>query len=102
MTFAHPLIVSAAARRGEKLARLVYEPLDAHYDTEHLVRARGTEREWRAHLDYLGSLQRRGRGVLAEHEHAGAPAGEEVPHHPDISLTPKPASGRRERTYDDD
>jgi hypothetical protein len=66
MAFASPLIVSAAAERAEKLARLVYELLDAHYDTEHLVCGNGTALDWDAHLDYLRDLQRLGREVLAE------------------------------------
>ena len=66
MAFAHPLIVSAAAERAEKLARLAYELLDAHCDTEVLVRGDPTEREWDAHLEYLRTLQRLGRQVLAE------------------------------------
>ncbi|HET6865104.1 MAG TPA: hypothetical protein VFH80_04240 [Solirubrobacteraceae bacterium] len=53
--------------RSERLARLVYELMDAHSDTECLVRGSATEHEWGAHLDYLRDLQRVGREVLAEH-----------------------------------
>jgi hypothetical protein len=44
---------------------LVYELLDAHDDTARLARAEGCEEAWDAHLDYLRSLQRVGREVLA-------------------------------------
>jgi hypothetical protein len=44
----------------------VYELLDAHCDTERLVRKRPTDLEWGAHLSYLRDLQRLGRQVLAE------------------------------------
>ena len=44
---------------------LVYELLDAHDDTTRLARADGSEDAWDAHLDYLRSLQRVGREVLA-------------------------------------
>jgi hypothetical protein len=60
-------ILSLASGRSERLARLVYELLDAHSDTERLVRGCPTEQEWRAHLGYLRDLQRTGREVLAEH-----------------------------------
>jgi hypothetical protein len=65
----------AAAKRGEKLVRLVYELPGAHSDTKHVVRGRGTELACTAHMDYLRNLHRRGRRVL--HEPTGAPAGEE-------------------------
>ena len=44
---------------------LVYELLDAHDDTAQLARADGCDEAWDAHLDYLRSLQRVGREVLA-------------------------------------
>ena len=44
---------------------LVYELLDAHDDTARLAQADGCEDAWDAHLDYLRSLQRVGREVLA-------------------------------------
>ncbi len=44
---------------------LVYELLDAHDDTARLARADGCDEAWEAHLDYLRSLQRVGREVLA-------------------------------------
>jgi hypothetical protein len=62
-----PPTVSPASGRSERLARLVYELLDAHSDTERLVRGSPTDQEWRAHLGYLRDLQRIGREVLAEH-----------------------------------
>ena len=56
---------SPAAERAEQLARLVYELLDAHADTEQLARAPSTQLHWRAHLHYLRDLQRTGREILA-------------------------------------
>ena len=44
---------------------LVYELLDAHDDTARLARAEGCDGAWEAHLDYLRSLQRVGREMLA-------------------------------------
>ena len=57
---------SLAAERAEQLARLVYELLDAHSDTERLVRERPTELPWHVHLSYLRDLQRTGREILAQ------------------------------------
>ena len=64
---------SCDASRSEELARLVYELLDAHYDTERLVRScadelRPRELQWRLHLGYLRDLQRFGREVLARQD----------------------------------
>ena len=56
---------SPGAERAEQLARLVYELLDAHADTEQLVRGPSTRLLWCAHLDYLRDLQRTGREILA-------------------------------------
>jgi hypothetical protein len=61
-----PATPSPAADRSEQLARLVYELLDAHSDTERLVRGRPTEVQWRAHLGYFRDLQRIGRQTLAQ------------------------------------
>jgi hypothetical protein len=47
------------------LVHLVYELLDAHDDTARLALAEGCEGAWEAHLDYLRSLQRVGRELLA-------------------------------------
>lgn len=60
------ILQSPAAARSEQLARLIYELLDAHSDTERLTRERPTELQWRAHLSYLRDLQRVGREVLAQ------------------------------------
>src|SRR5205085_1523328 len=49
------------------LAGLVYELLDAHDDTARLVSESAVTREqlrWRAHLEYLRALQRKGRELL--------------------------------------
>jgi hypothetical protein len=62
-----PPILSRASERSERLARLVYELLDAESDTERLLNGCPTEQEWHAHLGYLRDLQRIGREVLAEH-----------------------------------
>jgi hypothetical protein len=66
MAFAYPSILSPTAQRSEQLARLTYELLDAHGDTERLVYERPTKLEWRVHLGYLRDLQRIGREILAE------------------------------------
>jgi hypothetical protein len=66
MASVQPHISSTAAERSEQLARLVYELLDAHADTERLSRSPGGELLWRAHLAYLRDLQRVARGVLAD------------------------------------
>jgi hypothetical protein len=55
----------STAERAEQLAHLVYELLDAHADTDRLVRGPSTELLWQAHLDYLRVLQRTGREILA-------------------------------------
>ena len=62
----HPtLAFSSAAERAEQLARLVYELLAAHADTDRLMRGPSTELGWQAHLHYLRDLQRTGREILA-------------------------------------
>ena len=66
MASVYPPIRSACSERAEHLARLVYELLDAHHDTERLVHECPSELEWRAHLSYLRDLQRVGREALAE------------------------------------
>jgi len=46
---------------------LIYELLDAHDDTAQLASATGVlEPAWRAHLDYLRALQRKGRETVAQ------------------------------------
>jgi hypothetical protein len=60
MTNANP-----AADLSEHLARLVYELLDAHYDTVRLVEDAAEDERWDAHLAYLRDLQRVAREVLA-------------------------------------
>jgi hypothetical protein len=47
-----------------ELVELVYELLDAHDDTAELASDYGEE-SWELHLDYLRSLQRRAREILA-------------------------------------
>jgi hypothetical protein len=44
---------------------LIEELLDAHEDTVHMLLAGATLEHWRAHVDYLRSLQRVGHEVLA-------------------------------------
>jgi hypothetical protein len=68
VAFAYPPspITSPAAERSKELARLAYELLDAHYDTERLVHERSSQLQWRAHLGYLRDLQRVGRQILAQ------------------------------------
>lgn len=60
--------VQPAGRIAEQtLIALVYELLDAHDDTAQLLGEGGAagSPQWSAHLDYLRSLQRRGRELLA-------------------------------------
>jgi hypothetical protein len=46
---------------------LIYELLDAHDDTARLAAARDeVDPGWRAHLDYLRALQRKGREAVAQ------------------------------------
>jgi hypothetical protein len=47
------------------LAALAYELLDAHSDTAQLADGLEGDRYWAAHLDYLRTLQRKGRETLA-------------------------------------
>ena len=53
------------AADGRVPIALVYELLDAHADTARLSAEFESEPAWRAHVDYLRALQRRGREVLA-------------------------------------
>ena len=48
-----------------RVQEVVYELLDAHYDTVRLVAETADDARWRAHLDYLRALQRRTREILA-------------------------------------
>jgi hypothetical protein len=50
---------------SHRLARLVYELLDAHYDTARLAEDVADDERWQAHLAYLRDLQRVAREVLA-------------------------------------
>jgi hypothetical protein len=55
---------------SELLTNLIYELLDAHADTQQLLRAVGGEDvATRMHLDYLTDLQRVGREILAGMNH---------------------------------
>ena len=63
---AYPPLLSPATERSERLARLVYELLDAHADTERLAHERPCELHWGVHMSYLRDLQRVGREILAE------------------------------------
>ena len=65
MSFPEIPTSAPAADSAEQLARLVYELLDAHTDTERLAHGPSTGLLWRAHLDYLRDLQRTGREILA-------------------------------------
>jgi hypothetical protein len=60
MTNANP-----TADTSDHLARLIYELLDAHYDTARLTQEVADDVRWHAHLDYLRDLQRVAREVLA-------------------------------------
>jgi hypothetical protein len=50
----------------DQVVELVYELLDAHSDTAKLASELPANQSWDAHLDYLRTLQRRGREVLAQ------------------------------------
>jgi hypothetical protein len=46
---------------------LIYELLDAHHDTTRLAVGMGElDPAWRAHLEYLRALQRKGREAVAQ------------------------------------
>ncbi len=51
---------------ADQLVTLIYELLDAHDDTAEMASELDNDLRWRAHLDYLRTLQRRGRETLAE------------------------------------
>lgn len=50
----------------ELLVPLIYELLDAHTDTARMAAGHPLNLAWRAHLDYLRALQRKGRELLAQ------------------------------------
>jgi hypothetical protein len=52
-------------RDSVELKDLIYELLDARDDTARLVATFELHPGWRAHLDYLRMLQRRGHETLA-------------------------------------
>jgi len=61
-------VASAGGRdraRDDHLLALVYELLDAHFDTVELAKQLESDQEWAVHLDYLRGLQRAGREALA-------------------------------------
>jgi hypothetical protein len=60
MTNANP-----TADPSDHPARLIYELLDAHYDTARLAEDVADDERWHAHLAYLRDLQRVAREVLA-------------------------------------
>jgi hypothetical protein len=49
----------------KSLVDLIYELLDAHDDTVRLAAHLEADPHWHAHVDYLRTLQRRGRELLA-------------------------------------
>lgn len=49
----------------DRLSGLLYELLDAHFDTIELAGSLEENQHWAAHLDYLRDLQRVGRETLA-------------------------------------
>ena len=55
-----------AGETADDAATLIYEMLDAHYDTAVLAEELTDEDpDWEVHLDYLRALQRKGREMLA-------------------------------------
>ena len=61
----------------DQFAALVYELLDAHQDTLELARDL-PQASWRAHLEYLRALQRKGREQLARLDAAAPPSAAEA------------------------
>jgi hypothetical protein len=55
----------AKTASDQQIALLIYELLDAHFDTAKLVGRASDGPEWEVHLAYLRDLQRTGRTVLA-------------------------------------
>jgi hypothetical protein len=45
---------------------LIYELLDAHDDTARMAASLESDPAWQAHLEYLRTLQRRGREAVAQ------------------------------------
>lgn len=60
-----PFDERASYTGSSELASLVYELLDAHFDTTRLACTLTCDEQWAAHLDYLQALQRSGREALA-------------------------------------
>lgn len=58
-------LVTHSVQVEPDIANLISELLDAHLDTDALVRKAGSAAAWDAHLDYLRALQRLGRAALA-------------------------------------
>ena len=56
---------SSATSPVDSLSGLLYELLDAHFDTISLADELEADQRWAAHLDYLRGLQRVGREALA-------------------------------------
>jgi hypothetical protein len=59
----------APATDGPELTELVYELLDAHWDTVQLAGELERQPHWGQHLDYLRDLQRLAREILARERH---------------------------------
>ena len=53
------------AQLQKELVALAYELLDAHDDTSRIASEPARDLAWGAHLEYLRSLQRKGREILA-------------------------------------
>jgi hypothetical protein len=51
---------------ADHVVEFVYELLDAHSDTARLASVLPVDQFWGAHLDYLRTLQRKGRELLAQ------------------------------------
>lgn len=70
---------AVAKQPTHEVEELIYELLDAHDDTGRLASSLVVDEAWAAHLDYLQSLQRVGRELLADWSASVA----EVAHRPD-------------------
>jgi hypothetical protein len=70
-----PIATRRCPQADERLIELVYELLDAHWETSRIASDWDLDEAWQAHLMYLLDLQRVARELLA---FAGQPVGAEA------------------------
>lgn len=56
----------ATRSSDELIVPLIYELMDAHDDTARIAGETSLDPAWRAHLEYLRALQRKGRELIAQ------------------------------------